>query len=63
VRARHERWSTGKDPQGGWHSDEFVSLIDLSQSGQLQSVIVAAQFARELSFASDQPNIGSFDHR
>jgi hypothetical protein len=27
---------------------------------QLQSVIVAAQFARELSFASDQPNIGSF---
>jgi hypothetical protein len=30
---------------------------------QLQSVIVAAQFARELTFASDQPNIGSFDHR
>jgi 1,4-dihydroxy-2-naphthoyl-CoA synthase len=33
----------------------------VSRIGQLQSVIVAA--ARERSFASDQPNIGSFDYR
>jgi len=32
-------------PQGGWHNDEFVSLTDMSQSGQKGSVNAAAQIA------------------
>ena len=32
-------------PQGGWHNDEFVSLTDMSQSGQKLPVEVTIQIA------------------
>jgi hypothetical protein len=31
-------------PQGGWHNDEFVSLIDMSQCGHNQPLVGGAQF-------------------
>jgi hypothetical protein len=36
-------------PQGGWHNDEFVSLIAMSQSGQEETVASFAHSGRSIT--------------